>query len=164
MKKWFLICMAAVCLIMVILFTSSSETYEEQSLVPVLDRLLADEPFKEQLQHISFDYAGKEVSIAADGYSGFIEFFIRKAAHFLTYFGMGALLYAGLRSYFGSRRWCLVISLLLPLLFAASDEFHQSFTGGRTPLVQDVILDFIGATCGVFFIKWAGRKKTRKSC
>jgi len=51
-------------------------------------------------------------------------------------------------------RW----TLLLTLLYAAADEFHQSFYASRGPAVADVGLDFLGATlavCGIrLVLKW----------
>ena len=40
--------------IMAILFFSSSQTYEQQSQVGLLDKLLSSHPFEEQLKNISF--------------------------------------------------------------------------------------------------------------
>ncbi|MBA1435302.1 VanZ family protein, partial [Lactobacillus bombi] len=48
---------------------------------------------------------------------------------------------------------------------AGFDEFHESLTSGRTPLVQDVMLDSTGAFCGilvVFIILIIYRSVTRK--
>jgi VanZ family protein len=39
--------------------------------------------------------------------------------------------------------------LLASALFAASDEFHQSFVKSRTPSVRDVLLDVAGAFLGL---------------
>ena len=40
-------------------------------------------------------------------------------------------------------------SLLCVFLYAIADELHQKFTGGRTPLLQDVILDTFGGVMGI---------------
>lgn len=63
---------------MAILFYSSSQTYEQQSQVGLLDNLLGNHPFEDQLKGISFNYAGSEVSIQAKGYAKFIEFLFAK--------------------------------------------------------------------------------------
>ena len=54
--------------VMVILFISSSQTYEQQSQIGLLSRILKNEPLKEWLEKISFSYAGSEISIAEKGY------------------------------------------------------------------------------------------------
>lgn len=84
-------------IIMAVLFYSSSQPYGEQSLTSMLDEILAKEPLKELLSLIQFNYAGDEVSIAAQGYSSFIEFFIRKLAHFGIYFLLGLCWFLGLK-------------------------------------------------------------------
>ena len=66
-------------IMMAILFYSSSQTYEQQSQISLLTKLLKDEPLRDWLSKISFDYAGSTVSIAHSGYFHFVEFFIRKA-------------------------------------------------------------------------------------
>lgn len=132
---------------MIVLFVSSSMTYQEQSQVSLIDRLLKNEPLKASLKDIKFTYGGSEVSIQAQGYSKFVEFFIRKGAHFGTYFILGGSLFLGLaskmsRSY---RGLAILFAWLAATGYAATDEFHQMLTGDRTPLFQDVMLDSVGA-------------------
>ena len=79
-----------------VLFYSSSQTYEQQSQIGLLSNLLKNEPFKAQLSGVSFIYAGSEVSIEKSGYFSFIEFFIRKGAHFGTYLILGSSFFLGL--------------------------------------------------------------------
>lgn len=78
-------------LIVAVLFYSSSQTYVEQSQVSRLEGWLSSQPFKETFATIRFDYGGSEVSIEHLGYFKFVEFFIRKAAHFGTYFILGGV-------------------------------------------------------------------------
>lgn len=156
--------LAVALLVMAVLFYSSSQTYEQQSQVSLLQHWLAGEPFKDKLSGISFLYGGSEVSIAHSGYAKFVEFFIRKAAHFTTYFLLGGSWLLGLRP--KMQQTILlpgVIAWLSATGYAALDEFHQMLTGGRTPLFQDVVLDSIGAATAVL-ICWLilGIKKLRK--
>ena len=46
------------------------------------------------------------------------------------------------------------LSWLIAVLYAATDELHQSFTPGRTPLVTDVMIDSFGAALGVGWSIW----------
>lgn len=154
--------------IMLVLFYSSSQPYQEQSITPMLDQLLAKEPMKNLLSGIQFNYADSEVSIQALGYSKFIEFFIRKAAHFVTYFLLGLFWFLGLKNKLSGPILTVFISWMLATGYAALDEFHQGITPNRTPLLQDIQLDSIGAATGVmlavlFFIvyKKTNRKKKR---
>lgn len=146
-------------ILMGVLFYSSSQTYEQQSQIGLLSTLLHNEPFSNSLSHVAFNYAGSEVSIAAKGYFSFVEFFIRKGAHFGTYFLMGGSLYLGLVPRIRSVLLTGVIAWLAATGYAGLDEFHQMLTGGRTPLFQDVMLDSSGAMTAillcmlVFFVK-----------
>ena len=68
----------------------------------------------------------KEIEKQADE----IEFYIRKAAHMTEY---------------AVRRKCwLMVGFIICVLYAATDEFHQSFVGGRGPSVRDVGIDSLG--------------------
>jgi hypothetical protein len=70
---------------------------------------------------------------------------IRMTAHFGIYFVLGLLVYraqAGDLSRFILRYACW--TLLVGLLYALTDEFHQSFSHMRTPSLYDAGLDFAG--------------------
>jgi VanZ family protein len=43
-------------------------------------------------------------------------------------------------------------TLLIVLLYAASDEFHQSFVPTRTPHATDVLIDTTGGAVGLFVL------------
>lgn len=154
--------------IMIVLFYSSSQPYEKQSITPVLDQLLAKEPLKNVLSNVQFTYAESEVSISALGYSKFIEFFIRKGAHFGTYFLLGLCWFLGLKNKMTSISLAALVSWFLTTGYAAVDEFHQGITPNRTPLLQDVQLDSIGAMTAIilallFFFFHSPKKKRKKS-
>ncbi|WP_339101635.1 VanZ family protein [Candidatus Enterococcus clewellii] len=149
-------------IIMGILFYSSSQTYEEQSQIDLLRRLLVDEPFKDRLSGVSFVYASQEVSIQASGYFSFIEFFIRKGAHFGTYFLLAGSWFLGLKPRINQLGLTAVVSWLAATGYAALDELHQMFTGGRSPLFQDIALDSIGALTAVVLCLLIVGLKSRK--
>ena len=44
------------------------------------------------------------------------------------------------------------ISLLTGVLYAISDEVHQSFVPGRGPSVQDVLIDSLGVIFGILVV------------
>lgn len=77
------------------------------------------------------------------------DFIVKKSAHMLGY-ALLALSY--LHAFKGdTRKWKLV--WLLAILYAASDEFHQSFVLGRGSSVIDVGIDAIGAGLGLLWAK-----------
>ncbi|GAE28238.1 hypothetical protein JCM9140_4450 [Halalkalibacter wakoensis JCM 9140] len=101
------------------------------------------------LQDLRFTYAGNEISVERLGPERFIEFLMRKAAHFGFFFALGFLTFRALWASGCKKRIGYVVSLIFVLLYAISDEIHQAFTPNRTPLVEDVILDFAGGLTGV---------------
>ena len=76
---------------------------------------------------------------------------IRKLGHITEYFILGILLFRAFRSesikYSNFR--CAFSSLLLVILYASSDECHQSFVSSRTASIFDVGIDTLG---GLFAI------------
>lgn len=102
---------------------------------------------------IHFNYGGKVQSIESDGYYHFVEFFIRKGAHFGTYLILGIFLCLALYTYFQHNNFLRIfVPWMMATGLAAFDEFHQGLTGGRTPSVTDVILDSAGAFTGIVFL------------
>ena len=78
--------------------------------------------------------------------------FMRKCAHVIEYTVLAVLLWRALRSVptLGTRSVIVFGAVLLGCaLFAASDEFHQTFVKSRTPSVRDVFLDVGGALLGL---------------
>jgi VanZ family protein len=87
---------------------------------------------------------------------------IRKCGHFTEYFILGLLLFRAFRS--GSLelktlRWA-IFSIILVIIYAASDEYHQSFVATRTASLVDVGIDITG---GIFAqgisSLWYGHKR-----
>lgn len=81
---------------------------------------------------------------------------VRKLAHFSIYAALGVSSSAMFASFFEKfrNRNILIYSVIFCFLYAASDEIHQLFVGGRGPQITDVLLDSFGALCGgiVFLI------------
>lgn len=136
MKKWFVL-----LLFLIILAISSSMTYEQQSIIPELEELLAHKPFEKQLSLLKIPYWDTVVSIEERGYFKFVEFLIRKFTHFVG-FGCIAL---GIYFAWGKRRFAASVAIAITAVIAMLDEFRQSFTPGRTMSGQDVLVDTAGA-------------------
>ncbi|WP_058301369.1 VanZ family protein [Gorillibacterium timonense] len=132
-----------------LIFYFSSQTYQQQNLQPELREWIPAHFVQEHFSDVRFTYAGKEISVRSLGVYAFVEFFIRKGAHFGIYLMFALLLSWALTPLVRSRLAALLIPVMLGLAYAATDEVHQWFTGDRTPLVQDVLLDGTGALCGV---------------
>ena len=76
-----------------------------------------------------------------------VQMVVRKSAHFSEYAILGILCVLMLMSY-QVRRYGL-LSAVISGMYAASDEVHQFFQGARTGMWQDVVLDTLGAVCGI---------------
>jgi VanZ family protein len=74
-------------------------------------------------------------------------FFLRdtswlKSGHVIGYGLLGITLFLGFSQYY---KLSLVLSTLTALLYAVSDEIHQSFVPGRSGSIVDVVLDTAAA-------------------
>jgi VanZ family protein len=89
----------------------------------------------------------------------------RKCAHVMEYTVLALLLWRALRSVPTLCTKTLVVFLAVLLgcaLFAATDEFHQTFVKSRTPSVRDVLLDVAGALLGLLIGASFARRHPKK--
>ena len=89
----------------------------------------------------------------------------RKLGHFTEYFVLGGLLWRALRYHdaAASRSRRLALSIAITLLYAISDEWHQSFIPSRTASVVDVLIDTLGGICGIWTFKLRSHQLRAKS-
>ncbi len=82
-----------------------------------------------------------------------VQLIVRKCGHLTEYAILASLLWRVLRHH-----WLLVrrnfwrpaiVALITAMIFAATDEFHQSFFPSRTATVHDVVIDTVGAIVGL---------------
>lgn len=136
-------------IILLILFISSSMPYSEQKMDPsqINHRFGLIEKI---IYHFNLYYAGTWHNRISDGsLAEFTQFFVRKLAHFGTYLLLGIFSYSGLKRVFRLQWTAPFFVWFSCLAMAAFDEFHQFLTGDRTPSVHDVMLDGLGAICGI---------------
>ena len=89
----------------------------------------------------------------------------RKCAHVTEYAVLALLLWRALRSVptLGRKTFTVFGAVLLGCaLFAASDEFHQTFVKSRTPSIRDVFLDVGGAFLGLSIGATFARRHPKK--
>ena len=99
-------------------------------------------------------------SLSADSIDR-IQFLVRKSTHVAEYAVLGALAQHALWGAPTRTRRAsalITLALLVCLVFAALDEFHQSFVPSRESSLRDVVLDGIGAIVGVFLFWWLRRR------
>ena len=94
-----------------------------------------------------------------------IHFTLRKLGHFTEYALLAFLLWRALRtSWIGKANGVIAATCFgLAALFAASDEFHQSFVPTRTPSPRDVLIDCIGAAFAIAICWAASRAAERRA-
>jgi len=95
-----------------------------------------------------------------------IQLGIRKLGHLTEYAILAMLVWRALRS---GTRWQMKMSILFLVaalasaIFAASDEFHQSFVPSRTASPNDVMIDICGALIGLLScLMFAVRKRPER--
>ena len=73
------------------------------------------------------------------------DFVAKKTAHVAEYSILFVLLFRATGG-----RW--ILSFVLTMVYAASDEFHQSFVPGRTAAFYDLGFDFSGANIAAYTV------------
>lgn len=87
-----------------------------------------------------------------------LDYLVKKGAHMLGYGLLAASYWRALGR--GDRRRPL--AWLLAVLYAATDEFHQSFVAGRNASVWDVLVfDNLGALAGLWLTQLIRRGNSR---
>jgi VanZ family protein len=71
-----------------------------------------------------------------------LDFIWKKSVHAMSYALLAALIRRAIAASSQATQWAFVLTLL----YAISDEFHQSFVPGRTARATDVLIDMAGAT------------------
>ncbi len=123
-----------------LIFYLSTKSWGGHQTEFFLDRLLADylPPIRAQLSRTDLDT---------------LNYAVRKLAHFTEYAILTTLGYwACVKALNQSPLMALRYGLLVSILFAISDEFHQVFEPGRTSLITDVLIDSLGASVAVLVL------------
>jgi VanZ family protein len=135
-----------VILWMIVIFIFSTEWFSSANTTPFLSPLLAE----------------VLPAVFAPLIEGIVAL-IRKLSHWSEYFILAILLMRALKAEISSqpaiRR--LIWSIVLATLYAASDEFHQSFVPSRTANPVDVVVDSFGAFCGTLWCHLRDRSDKR---
>lgn len=85
-----------------------------------------------------------------------LNFILKKIGHVVVYAILALLL---LRATKGSKRPALY-AIAIAALYAASDEFHQSFVPGREATLRDVGIDVAASALALFL---AGQRAQRRN-
>ena len=78
----------------------------------------------------------------------------REIAHVTIYLVLGVLVYLYIKELKIDNKF--IVSLLICVIYALSDEIHQLFIIGRSGNIIDVLIDSLGSIIGIFIIKKVG--------
>ena len=95
-------------------------------------------------------------------------FVVRKCAHMTEFAIFTLLIWRAANATIwkqesGWNRRAVIFAAASAVLFAASDEFHQTFVPGRQGAVMDVVIDSVGSAGGLFCLWLAGQIKKRRT-
>jgi VanZ family protein len=77
------------------------------------------------------------------------DILVKKGGHMIGYALLAAAYYHALTNSKRSSRIFYLMAFCLTAMYAATDEWHQRFTPGRMPSIQDVCIDSTGGMIGL---------------
>lgn len=138
MKKWWILFLALTLGLMIVIFWFSSQDGEESKNIS--DKI--------STKIVTEEAAAKDGSV---DWEKIASVAVRKTAHLTLYALLGGCAVLTLRFYNIRRPWKphAAAALGFCLLYAVSDELHQTFIDGRAGRVLDVLIDCAGAALGI---------------
>lgn len=86
-----------------------------------------------------------------------LSLIIRKLAHFTEYLILGTLVINMFTK--NNAKKTYLLSILLCIIYATSDEIHQIFTPGRACQIKDILIDSVGSITGIYLFKLLKKRK-----
>jgi len=89
-------------------------------------------------------------------------YIVRKIAHLTEYFILGILI-SNMITCYNKKTY---VAIIICVLYAISDELHQSLVPGRNSQITDILIDSVGSILGIFIynftLKITNKYKQRK--
>ena len=82
------------------------------------------------------------------------HFIVRKLAHFTIYAALGFSIYRSFSFLFEKKPSIFLICILIVVVYAGLDEFHQLFVSGRSGEWRDICIDSCGGFLGSSLSFW----------
>lgn len=153
MKKYLkIISIVVLVLCMVVIFILSNENSVDSTNTSlsttkgVVDKITLHNVDEDTSQNIAYSY----------------DIIIREVAHVIEYLILGLLVINVYKYFFKVDYKCFIICMLFCIIYALSDEIHQSYIPGRTFQYEDIFLDTLGCLIGIshyyFFYKIKEKK------
>jgi VanZ family protein len=144
---------------MALIFIKSNEPYQAQDIRPLLTEWFPPSSINNWLPHLEF-YFSRELLTWKEPYV-LLEFIFRKSAHVMEYAVLTLLWFINLQAT-ALKRYNLFISPVMAVVYAASDEWHQSYITGRTGHAIDVAVDSVGMLIVMIaWLAWRWRNSNR---
>jgi len=102
-------------------------------------------------------YLSHQPSLSS-GLQVYWDLILRKIAHITEYAILTFLLIKALGEHNLTGKQIILLSIIVAVLYAISDEYHQTFIFGRQGAVKDVLIDSVG----ILFTAWRCKKKMLK--
>lgn len=138
----FLPALLMMCVIFSFSAQSGTESANLSNKVTKAALIVADEVFDK-------GWTEQEINERVPRYS----YYVRKLAHMTEYCVLAITIALPLYVY-GLRGFPLLLTAgLVCVIFASTDEYHQSMVAGRGPSVKDVLIDSCGAIIGISLVR-----------
>ncbi len=82
--------------------------------------------------------------------------------HFSVYFLLNFFLFFSIKGKKEMSSTYIITALILSLVYAISDEFHQSFVPMRSPDLNDILTDSIGLSISVLLAAFISKKSNQQ--
>lgn len=92
-------------------------------------------------------------------HAGAWDLLLKKGAHFAAYAIFAALAYWAVQDW----QRPFFVAFLLTMLYAASDEYHQTFIPGRNGTLMDVLIDTAGGLFALGLLMLRKRQQRARS-
>lgn len=87
---------------------------------------------------------------------------LRKCAHIGIYFVLGMILLTLLTNIEIESPIKYIVTIIIILMYATVDEYHQTFVPNRTGQISDVLIDLFGGVVACVFMRFFDDLKNRK--
>ena len=142
MKKIILLFLIVIWMFIIFMFSNEPAVESTNSSGGIIDVVI---DFYEKISSKNLSVEKKQLL------SEKLQFPIRKSAHLTIYLILGIIVYLLFLELNYSEKYLL--SILICLIYAISDEIHQMFVVGRSGEIRDVLIDIFGSFIGIFIIK-----------
>lgn len=92
----------------------------------------------------------------------FIGFWVRKAAHLFEFFMLALWVMLFLHTFAIKYHYQVIIAFTFCVLYAISDEIHQTFIPGRYGSFMDCLIDSLGSVGGIIVFSFFNYYKQKR--